>query len=152
MDLSPFFIDMFATNPYGGPSDDSSHLDGRVRNVTEFVRLLQTTPLVHAPSLTTLICSNLYQPCCSHWHASTVMHPDLRRQMLQLDNRALCSPSRSRPSPPRSDRKPSVLRLLQPLRISHHSPLTDRSLRQPTLLMSSCQFLMQAALSCTGQM
>ena len=28
---------MFATNPYGGISDEDSHLDGRVRNITEFV-------------------------------------------------------------------------------------------------------------------
>jgi hypothetical protein len=32
--------DLFATNPYGGPSDEDSHIDGRVRNIREFVRNL----------------------------------------------------------------------------------------------------------------
>ncbi|KAF8315030.1 hypothetical protein DL93DRAFT_964688 [Clavulina sp. PMI_390] len=30
-------LHIFATNPYGGPPDEDSHLDGRVRNVQQFV-------------------------------------------------------------------------------------------------------------------
>ena len=34
-------VHVFPINPYGGRPDDASHLEGHVRNATEFVRLLK---------------------------------------------------------------------------------------------------------------